>query len=336
MSARTPEEGSASRCLDLFAPNEPRLTVLSFGGGQDSTALLEMYLDDPSFRERYAPRDFLVIQSDTGDEFPETYANVERAKARCDAAGVPFVFLTADMGFHSDSWRTLRHFYRTKGTIGSKAFPKTCTDRLKIQPIYRFLEHWLSEHYGVQCRAKEGIREFAATFGRIQMMIGIAHGEEKRMSDPLKDGRRWYRESISTVYPLVELGMDRAACQEYLHSKGLRVIPSNCMACPFLSLEELEYLRRFHPEQLADWVQLEAVKLAKHRDKASVIVTDRDGNPLTRQDGTPKTANKNYGVFGTTALPAKIAEAKTTFQEWSDARIAEYRYSHGHCVATSY
>jgi 3'-phosphoadenosine 5'-phosphosulfate sulfotransferase (PAPS reductase)/FAD synthetase len=168
---------------DLFAPVGHQLTVLSFGAGQDSSTLLEKYFDDPTFRERYAPNDFLCVMSDTGDEFDQTYKHVEYVKRRCAEEGVEFVFLTADMGYHSEGWKSLRHFYRSKGTIGSKAYPKTCTDRLKLQPIYRFLEEWLGERYGVRTGNKVGFREFALRYGKIQMMIGIAKGEEGRMSD---------------------------------------------------------------------------------------------------------------------------------------------------------
>lgn len=321
---------------DLFTPQTPPLTVLSFGGGQDSSTLLEMYIDDPQFRQRYAPGDFLVVMSDTGDEFPETYRHVERTKKRCEDAGVEFVHITADMGYHSSNWQSLRHFYRTKNAIGSKAYPKTCTDQLKITPIFKFLENWLSQKYGVQNRNKAGLREYAATHGKIRMMLGIASGEEKRMTDAASSPKRWYRESIENIYPLIDLGMDRAACQQFLHDRGLRVIPSNCMACPFLSLEELEYLRRFHAQSLDDWTGLEAAKLEKHKDKSAIIVTDDDGNQVIGRDGNPKTVNKNYGVFGVTPLPEKIKEAKQRFTDWTDHRIREYRYSHGHCVATAF
>lgn len=321
---------------DLFAPKESRLTVLSFGAGQDSTALLEMYLDDPHFRQKYAPNDFLVVMSDTGDEFDQTYQHIEDTKKKCAEAGVEFVLITADMGYHSESWLSLRHFYKTKSAIGSKAFPKVCSSRLKLEPIYRFLEEWLGQRYGVKSGRKNGFLEFASRFGKIQMIIGIAAGEEKRMSDASLSPKRWYRDSIEHVYPLVDLGMDRSACQDLLHSKGLRVIPSNCKACPFLSLEELEYLRRFAPESLEDWVELEANKLAKYKYKESVIVTDKGGDPVIGRNGLPKTKNQNYGVFGVTPLPSKIKEAKDRFSDWSDARIANYRYSHGHCVSTAY
>lgn len=321
---------------DLFSPEGNQLTVLSFGGGQDSSALLELYLDDPDFRLRYAPNDFLVVMSDTGDEFDQTYRHVRDVQRRCQQAGVEFVFITSDMGFHSENWLSLRHFYRTKGTIGSKAYPKTCTDRLKLEPIYRFLEHWLSQRYGVRCNRKAGFREFAARYGKIRMMIGIAKGEEKRASGANARASRWYRESIEPIYPLIDLGMDRAACQSLLHGKGLYVVPSNCKACPFLSLAELEYLRRFFPADLEDWVGLEAAKLEKHADKSAVVVTDGEGRAKRDRQGNIKTQNKNYGVFGLTPLPEKIEQARQAYCDWSDHDIEHYRYSHGHCVASVY
>ncbi|MCG7952667.1 MAG: hypothetical protein N0E56_15825 [Candidatus Thiodiazotropha endolucinida] len=319
----------AAFTADMFAPEESRLTVLSMGLGQDSTALLELYLADESFREKYAPRDFLVLNSDTGDEYPETYEHRRRLESRCNSAGVEFQVITPDMGFHSPSWKTLRHYYKEHQCIGSKAYPKTCTHRLKLDPIYSFLEHWVSQRYGVQCGRKQGLREFAATHGKINVLLGIAKGEEKRVADASKNPKRWFREAIQPVYPLIELGMDRKACQDYIGGQGQNVPPpSNCMCCPFLALEELEFQRRFYPEQLDDWMDLEAAKLEKHRDKESTVVT--------LPSGKTKVVNKNYGVFGTKPLPIMIEEAKERFSDWSDRRIQEYRFSHGHCVASTY
>jgi hypothetical protein len=83
-------------------------------------------------------------------------------------------------------------------------------------------------------------------------------------------------------------------------------------------------------------VELEANKLKKYKHKENVIVTDKNGDVLVDRHGNPKTANKNYGVFGITPLPKKIQEAQEKFADWSDARIADYRYSHGHCVSSTY
>ena len=130
--------------------------------------------------------------------------------------------------------------------------------------------------------------------------------------------------------------MDRAACQEYLHARDMYVIPSNCKACPFMSLEELEYLRRFEQASLQDLIALEQAKLDKHAHLNSVVVMS-DNEPVLKADGrTFKTANKNYGVWGTKTLVEKLVEAAEKFRDWSDERVREYRYSHGHCVATAF
>ncbi len=323
--------------LDMFAPTAPLLTVYSVGAGQESSAVIEMHLDDePGFKQKYATRDVLAVMADTGDEYEETYEQVKYLQRRCEERGMEFAFITPSMGFHAKGWQSLRQFYRTHDTIGSKSYNKTCSDQLKIQPIYRFLEHWLSKRYGVSCHEKKGIREFAAIHGKIQMVIGLAKGEENRISDPKDSKKVWYRDSVQTIYPLIELGMDRKACQDYLHAKGLRVVPSNCKACPFLSLEELEYLRRFLPADLDDWIILEAAKLKKYKHLEAVIVTDKHGQPLLDKHGNPKIANKNFGVFGVKPLPIKISEATEKFKDWSDDRIKEYRYSHGKCITNKW
>lgn len=87
------------------------LTVLSFGGGQDSTALAYKLVYDADFRAKYAPGRILVIMSDTNDEHKETLANVATMKTFFAANRIEFVHLTNDMGFHSPAWQGLREFY---------------------------------------------------------------------------------------------------------------------------------------------------------------------------------------------------------------------------------
>ena len=312
----------------LFETDVIGLTVLSYGGGQDSTAILLKLIHDREFRQQYAPGRLLVVMSDTGDEHPETYQTVSDVRRLCRQHDIEFVFITSDMGFHSPSWLSLRHFYRTHDTIGSQAYPKTCSDRLKIEPTYRFLEQWLTDEYGVRFGRKKGIEQFAAERGKVKMILGIAKGEENRTSLAADSRKKWYRNSIEHVYPLIDIGWDRGACQEYIHSHGMTVVPSNCMACPYMNEAELEYQRRFNPDKLAELIELEAAKLAKHSDKSAVITTDAKGNE--------KIVNKNFGVFRLTYLPEKIAQAKEKYVHWSDAKIREHRYSHGHCVMSKF
>ena len=316
---------------DLFScvNDEPKLTVLSMGAGQDSTALLLKYINDPAFKTKYAPNDFLVVMSDTGDEFDETYAHVQHLQNICKKEGIEFTFITNDMGYHTGDWQSLTHFYEAKDAIGSKCYPKICSQRLKIDPIYRYLEDYVGNKYGVRTGRKTGLRQFAKESGKIRMMIGIATKEEKRTTKAEDNKARWYRESIEHSYPLIDLNMDRAACQDYIRSVGETVpIPSNCKRCPFLSEEELEYMRRFESQALLEWVHYEQNKLNrwKHLEQSEVIT----------KTGEIKIENKNFGVWGKKYLPEMIELVKDKFADWTDDQIIEYRMSHGHCVASSF
>ena len=75
-----------------------KLTVLSFGAGQDSTAILYKYIYDADFRVKYAPEDFLVIMSDTGDEHASTYKHVKEIRELCKEHGGRIVAFYMTMG----------------------------------------------------------------------------------------------------------------------------------------------------------------------------------------------------------------------------------------------
>lgn len=79
--------------------------------------------------------------------------------------------------------------------------------------------------------------------------------------------------------------MDRAACQQYIAAQGQPVPPpSNCILCHWLSLQELEYARRFLVTDLEEWCRLVEAKLAKytHLNRVPMIRLDAAGNEVTR------------------------------------------------------
>lgn len=294
--------------------NERELIVLSFGAGQDSTTLLYKWIYDPGFRLSYPCNRFLVVMADTGDEHDQTYAHIQEVSSFCEEHRVEFVFITPDMGYHGSGWQSLIGFYRTFDTIGSKAFPKTCTDRLKIGPIYDFLERWLVVNYRVRFGRKKAFIQFAKLYGRIGMMVGIAAGEEQRLAD-MSQMPTYRQRSVDMLYPLVDLGWDRATCQEYIRSVGHTVpLPSNCKRCPFMSLIELLWLYRFYPADYHEWVELEANKIAKNRHMRE----------------------RNYGVWGKKLLPEMLEVAKKKHGHMTDAQLWDYKMSHGHCVMSKY
>jgi hypothetical protein len=293
------------------------LTVLSFGGGQDSTALLYKYAFDASFRAKYAPGQFLVIMAATLDEHPATNAHIKATEQFCNEHNIEFVYITPDIGYHGGKWQGYRQFLRATNTCGSKAFRKTCTDNLKIKPIYRFLEQWIARTFCLTHNArKQGFYEFVRKgHGKIKMLIGIAKGEESRCGEAVE---KWQRETVERVYPLIELGLDRQGCQDYIASVNKPVPPpSNCMLCPFMSEIELLWLFNNFPADYAVWDTLEQNKIDRFRG-----------------EGLPD--DKNLGVWGKKLLPQKLAEAKVRYAHMTPAAINEYKMSHGHCVKSKY
>ena len=331
-----------------------KLTVLFWGGGQDSTAILYRLQNDPEFREKYAPDKFIVIMSDTGNEHKQTNYYREYIEWYCERNKIPFFFIKCNSEFFTESWRGgIVAFNHRKKVIQSKAFPKSCTDQLKIRPAYKFLDEFIfrnskkvqqniimstsdpektsilleeankktgeGENYVFNILQKRAIKEYAKLYGKITILLGIAKGEEQRVAKSEGKGPKWFIESIEKKFPLIEYGMDRKACQEYIESVGeLIPYPSNCIICPFMSLQELLYLYRFNRAWYLKLCQMERVKIERCKEEG--------------QD-----PDKNLGVWGTKKLlPEVLEEAIEKHGHMTDEELEEYKMSHGHCVMSTY
>jgi hypothetical protein len=293
-----------------------KLTVLSFGAGQDSTAILVRIIHDERFRKNYVVGQLIVIFADTKNEHQHTYAYVDYIKLLCKFYEILF-FKVNPSEYATGKWKGgLLGFYEKNKSVGSKAFPKTCTDNLKIKPIYKFLEEYIHEKFQTQSYGrKKAFYEYFYKYGQIRVLIGIAAGEEKRASDE-PTGIKWFDKCVEKVYPLIEQKMDREACQYVIKNEGYIVpMPSNCILCPFMSYQELIYLYRYENEFYNEWVKLEKQKIDNNLHKG----------------------DKNLGVWGTRKLLPEILEiAMDKFGHWDKERLVEYKMSHGHCVQSRY
>lgn len=317
------------------------LTVVCVGMGQDSKAI-EVLMRDETFRAHYAPGRLVFVMSDTGNEHPETYAYLDSFRASCEQYGFEFHFLPMGDEFHSESWPSLVGYYegtgrklRPNGTrprgLMTKTYRKSCTVNLKIEVIYRWLAKWISDSYDISYKALKGfgsergkyaICEFGRRYGKIDVIIGIAAKEDARITfdDIDKD---WFDNNINRVYPLWELGIDRAKAQQIIREAGDEVpLPSNCMFCPFMNGIELLWLVNHYPAEFDRWVKFEVDKIAD-----AAANGDSKGNPV----------NGNHGVCGAKKnLPEFLAEAQAKYGHMTDAEVDEYKFSHGHCLMTKY
>ena len=316
----------------IFENKMSDLTILSMGVGQDSITILYKIVFDADFKAKYAPERLLILFADTHEETPETYDYLERVlKPFCKEYDLDFVHITNDMGYHGESWKSLSTQWASgeRRTIGSVAYPKTCTSNLKLQPQYRYVEQWLFEQYEYVTKAsrKAGFIQFAKYYGKIRWLIGISKGEEKRVADAENDTFKWRKQSIELVYPLIEEGLGRQECQDYIRSVGMEIpFPSNCLKCPFLGANKMELLWMYmsYPDKFEEWAEEEDAKLQDHQD-----------------------AVKNLGVCGklhkdgerkgkAVTLLDTLEEAKAMYPDITLDELTEYRFSHGHCAVSVY
>lgn len=288
------------------------MTVFSFGAGQDSTYLLHRFATDSEFRAKHVKGRLLVVGSDTGDEHPYTYSNIEWVKQFSEENDIDFHWITPDMGFHPRTWQSLTFQYKRNSSIGSAAFQQTCTDNLKVKVVDNFVEQWLKDYLNEPRMMRKSIFHAYKT---IRLILGFAAGEEARTKDADKHDAVWKKEWIRRYYPLIVDGIDRQQCIDYntIHVPH-SVWPSNCMRCFYQSDQEVLWLFRFHPDKFKEWVEMEEQKYIKHVGKGE----------------------KNLGVYGKISLTQKLARAQRLYWNWTDEQLNEYKFSHGHCIKSKY
>ena len=203
---------------------KPKLHVVSFSGGKDSTAMLLRMLEE-------GMRVDLILYCDTGLEFPEmeehvrkveTYIGREitRIKAERD-----FLFMASEHEYvlKSDKVEGYKPGDVLKGAGWPRVFGRWCTRYLKIDVINRYLRE-LRKDYDVE--------EY----------IGIAADEQHRTKEN------------GLNYPLIDWDMTEADCLTYCYDRGFtwgglyeiwdRV---SCWCCPLQSLDDLRKLRHHRP-----------------------------------------------------------------------------------------
>jgi len=316
----TSEEVALRARAQREAESEPRLTMFSFGGGQDSFAMLYKFIYDPEFRKRYAPNDLIIAMSDTGNEFPLTYKAVKDAEKLCKEHNIHFQFITPDMGYHTAGWQSLKaNLRRNRIILGAAMGNKSCTISLKVNVVDKYMHTQMCKLYGFgEKNAKSGWVHYREKFGvKARVIIGFAKEEEIRV---IKSGKmheslpKWKRENIQYVYPMIEEGWDRAAAQKIILEYRDLMPPSNCMICFYQSDQELLWLERNYPAEFADWVELEKAKLNRYEGQVP----------------------KNYGVYGAITLEEKLKRAKVKYGHMTDEELWQYKLSHGHCVKSAY
>ncbi|WP_208874744.1 hypothetical protein [Streptomyces sp. PBH53] len=235
-----------------------RPTVLSYGLGADSTAILLKFLADP---EEYGLEpdlsDLIVVHAVTGDEWPDSISYVDRLVlpllaarrvrtvqiargGRRDADGVVILSDTRTPGYirPRGPWQ-LSTELRVAGTVPQMARGRrTCSIRFKGW----CLDAWAAYEFGT------------TTFRRV---IGYHAGEQPRADKDTEIQQQLNRDAGRVIcepyYPLIDEGMGRAEVEAYVFGRlGEKIKKSYCAQCPFsgvcASRDRHEERLRDHPE----------------------------------------------------------------------------------------
>lgn len=224
------------------------LRVISFGGGQQSTALLVL-----AAQGRIDFRTFLFANVGDDSEQPETLRYIEEyAKPYAASQGIELVELSrvGRAGPRRGETRTLLgDLERTDSKsipipvrmAGAGPGTRQCTDRYKIKVI-----------------ADELTRRGATEDSPATVGIGISLDEIHRANNRTRISHE------RVTYPLLELGLRRTDCQRIIRRAELPVPPkSACWFCPMKRPSEWHELRRTQPELFAKACALEDQLVAR-------------------------------------------------------------------------
>ena len=174
--------------------------IVSYGGGVNGVAMLIAMV-------RSGDRPDAILMADTAGEIDETYEYRDFFSKWLESKGFPKI-KTVEYRTKRRRRITLEQEILKGKSLPSIAFGyKTCSQKHKIFPQ----QQWVNYNYG-----KESITWY----------VGFDAGEPHRAVD--ND-----HPNYTNKYPLIELGWDRARCEQEIIAEGLPLPPkSACFFCP--------------------------------------------------------------------------------------------------------
>lgn len=201
--------------------------AVSLSGGKDSIALLLLMI------EKGMPID-AVITADTGMEFPEMYAHLEKLDR----------YLYRERGLHIT---TLRHPEGFEWLMFEEPKQKaTSIERRLAEGVPLYGNGWP----GVKVRWCTGQlkthlinKEVNRLKGKYHTVhyVGIAADEPNRIKDERYPLVEWGITEEETLQICYDRGYDWGGLYEIYHR-------CSCWCCPFQRIDELRKLRRHHPD----------------------------------------------------------------------------------------
>ena len=225
------------------------LRILSLGAGVQSSTLALM------IEQGELPLVDAAIFADVKGEPKKVYEWLEYLKTKITSYPI-----------HIVSWRDLKQdildaakgeykaftapFYTKNIETGKKGMlRRQCTADYKIKPVVQEIRKLLG--------LKKGEKRKAGT--QVELLMGISKDEIVRMKrNPIK--------YITNVYPLVEKGMSRKDCIEWMEDNYYPTPPrSACTFCPYHSNKEWLDIKNGDPKEWEEVVEMD--KAIRHQEK---------------------------------------------------------------------
>lgn len=231
--------------------------ICSFSGGKDSTAMLLRAIEEGIRIDE-------VVMFDTGWEFPQMIEHVQRVQ---DYIDMEITILHSRRDFE---------YWMLERPIKSRKDRPECG--IKKGDVFRIGNGWPSPMRRWCTREKvEAIDRYC---GDATRLIGFAMDEAHRTEKIVLNSKKYQKR-----YPLIEWGMDEAACLKYCYDRGFdwgglynhfrRV---SCFCCPLQRLGELRTLRLHFPDlwqKMLDWEDRIGVHNRGFRNYTSVCELDQ-------------------------------------------------------------
>lgn len=236
---------------------KPKLVVVSFSGGKDSTAMLLKML------ERGEQVD-VILFCDTGLEFPQLYDHISKVEQKIhrkvttvkSSEDFEYMFAYKPVRRKPNAANSKKYGMERRGYGWAGPKLRWCTEKLKNQPREQYLRTLREKYEVIEC-------------------VGIAADETYRL-----DRKCNQREGVRL--PLVEWNMTEADCLNYcldqgydwggLYEKMRRV---SCWCCPLQSLAELRILYREFPTLWAQLKQWDGMTWRPFRADYSVVELEK-------------------------------------------------------------
>lgn len=251
---------------DELEGREPDITLLSLGGGVQSSALAVMAYSD---QWPEIPSPDAVIRSEIHAETPETnhflrehlYPWLEKMEATVHIIDGGSLYRHTIQSAREKNYTPLPVWSETEtGEIGP--LPHDCCHETKVKPIIK------------KTRSLLGIKPREHASGQVvaEMWLGISLEETNR-------ARPGWEPWLRYRYPLIEQKLDRSDCQQVFQKEDLPTPPrSSCWFCPLQSNDRWKMLVEKHPNHMKAAVKMDEIIRDKSGDRPCFL--HRSGRPI--------------------------------------------------------